>query len=52
MLQQFEFLHFGRYNAFWEGVWVVLGLVPAVLFVTGAVMWWKRVLSKGPRWPD
>jgi uncharacterized iron-regulated membrane protein len=51
-LQQFEFLHFGRYNAFWEGVWVVLGLVPAVLFVTGAVMWWKRVLSKGPRWPD
>ena len=51
-LQQFEFLHFGRYGPFWEGIWVVLGLVPAVLFVTGALMWWKRVLRKGARWPD
>jgi uncharacterized iron-regulated membrane protein len=24
--------------------YVILGLLPAVLFVTGAIMWWKRVL--------
>ena len=41
-------LHFGR----WRGshtlkvVWVVMGLIPAVMFVTGAVMWWNRVVRK------
>jgi uncharacterized iron-regulated membrane protein len=25
-------------------LYVILGLVPAVLFVTGAIMWWNRVL--------
>jgi uncharacterized iron-regulated membrane protein len=24
---------------------VVLGLLPALLFLTGAVMWWNRVVS-------
>jgi len=24
--------------------YVLLGLLPAALFVTGAIMWWKRVL--------
>ncbi len=35
-------LHFGRtYGLFVKILWVVLGLVPVVLFVTGALMWWK-----------
>jgi uncharacterized iron-regulated membrane protein len=38
-------LHFGRF-AGWsvKVLWVILGLVPPVLFVTGALMWWNRVL--------
>jgi len=41
-------LHFGR----WEdspvlmAVWAVLGLVPVIMFITGAIMWWHRVLRK------
>jgi len=26
--------------------WAIAGLAPAVMFVTGAVMWWNRVLRK------
>ena len=39
-------LHFGRFGG-WpiKALWTVLGLVPLVLFITGAVMWWNRVLS-------
>jgi uncharacterized iron-regulated membrane protein len=38
-------IHFGRAWGPWvKTVWVILGLMPAVLFVTGAVMWWNRVL--------
>jgi uncharacterized iron-regulated membrane protein len=38
-------LHFGRFGG-WpiKALWTVLGLIPLVLFVTGAVMWWNRVL--------
>jgi uncharacterized iron-regulated membrane protein len=39
-------LHFGRFNSVTEALWTVLGLAPAVLAATGAVMWWNRVLSK------
>ena len=39
-------LHFGRFNAATEMLWTLLGLAPAVLAVTGALMWWHRVLSK------
>ena len=39
-------LHFGRFNRTTEAIWTVLGLAPAALFVTGALMWWNRVLSK------
>jgi uncharacterized iron-regulated membrane protein len=40
-------LHFGRFGG-WSTklAWAVLGLAPAALFVTGALMWWSRVLSK------
>jgi uncharacterized iron-regulated membrane protein len=38
-------IHFGRAWGPWvKTLWVILGLVPAVLFVTGALMWWNRVL--------
>jgi uncharacterized iron-regulated membrane protein len=38
-------LHFGRFGG-WEvrGLWMALGLVPAALFISGAVVWWHRVL--------
>lgn len=38
--------HFGRFAGIQvKIVWTVMGLVPAVLFVTGTLMWWKRVLK-------
>lgn len=38
-------LHFGRWRSHTlKAVWVVIGLIPAVMFVTGAVMWWNRVV--------
>ena len=40
-------LHFGRFGG-WSTklAWAVLGLAPAALFVTGALMWWNRVLRR------
>jgi uncharacterized iron-regulated membrane protein len=39
-------IHFGRaWGTSVKALWVILGLVPAALFVSGAVMWWNRVLS-------
>jgi uncharacterized iron-regulated membrane protein len=55
------YLHFGRLGGrgiSWCGrglcdsttkfIWAVFGLVPAAMFVTGAVMWWSRV-ARRPR---
>jgi len=48
-------LRVGRFGAAHTGnfggwpvkvLWSVLGLVPALLFVTGALMWWTRVVRK------
>jgi hypothetical protein len=52
------YLHFGRINGIGipckgpgicdqttKAVWAVFGLAPAVMFVTGAIMWWNRVLE-------
>jgi uncharacterized iron-regulated membrane protein len=52
------YLHFGRINGIGipcsgpglcdqatKAVWAIFGLAPAVMFVTGAMMWWNRVLS-------
>jgi uncharacterized iron-regulated membrane protein len=38
-------LHFGRF-AGWpvKTLWFILGFAPLVLFVTGAIMWWNRVV--------
>jgi uncharacterized iron-regulated membrane protein len=53
------YLHVGRINGiglFCHGpgicdktvklIWAVFGLTPAVMFVTGALMWWNRVVRK------
>lgn len=38
--------HFGRFDGIGvKIIWTVMGLAPTALFVTGMVMWWKRVLK-------
>ena len=40
-------LHFGRFGAVWiRFLWAALGLLPVVLFITGFVLWWTRVVRK------
>ncbi len=40
-------LHFGRFGGLAiRTLWVILGLLPAVLFITGATVWWKRTQKK------
>jgi len=56
------YLHFGRINGIGipchgpglcdqttKAVWALFGMAPAVMFITGALMWWTRVIR--PRWP-
>ena len=44
------YLHFGNFaGPKTKTLWVVLGLLPVLLFVTGAIMWWNRVLSPAAR---
>lgn len=46
----FTRLHFGRYGGMPMKVsWAIFGLAPPMLFVTGAIMWWNRVLRHGAR---
>jgi uncharacterized iron-regulated membrane protein len=50
-------IHFGRWGGYLtKTLWTLFGLVPAALFVTGAYMWWCRVLrptldSRNPHAP-
>jgi len=40
-------LHFGRFRGSWLAyVWVFLGLLPAFMFISGFVMWYRRVLRR------
>jgi uncharacterized iron-regulated membrane protein len=40
-------VHFGRsWGMTVKLVWIMLGLVPAVLFVTGGITWWVRVIQR------
>jgi uncharacterized iron-regulated membrane protein len=40
-------VHFGRsWGMTVKWVWVVVGLVPAVLFITGCITWWARVVRR------
>ena len=57
VLYWLAFLHFGRINGIGipcrgpgvcdqttKAIWAIFGLAPAAMFVTGAIMWWNRVL--------
>jgi len=50
IIRWFSYLHFGNF-AGWpsKALWVIIGLAPAFLFVTGALMWWNRVISPSAR---
>ena len=40
-------LHFGRsYGMAVKVAWIAFGLVPAVLFITGGITWWVRVVRR------
>jgi len=40
-------MHFGRYGGMGVRItYVIIGLLPAVMFVTGGIMWWNRVLRR------
>jgi uncharacterized iron-regulated membrane protein len=40
-------LHYGTFGGtFTRVLYILLGFVPLVLFVTGLAMWWNRVLAK------
>jgi uncharacterized iron-regulated membrane protein len=42
-------LHVGSFGGTTiRAAWLVLGLAPPFLFVTGFIMWWSRVVK--PRW--
>ena len=40
-------IHFGRFDATWI-TWVLflISLVPAIMFITGFILWWKRVVTR------
>jgi uncharacterized iron-regulated membrane protein len=39
--------HFGNFAGLGTRiVWAIFGLMPAFLFITGAIIWWNRVLSR------
>jgi uncharacterized iron-regulated membrane protein len=50
IIRWFSYLHFGNFGG-WpsKALWVVIGLAPAFLFVTGLLMWWNRVLAPAAR---
>jgi uncharacterized iron-regulated membrane protein len=44
-------LHFGRWREpgwgpWLKAVWAVVGLIPALMLVTGVIMWWNRKIRK------
>ena len=41
-------LHFGRFGLFAEALWALLGLVPAVLSLTGVFLCCRRMIYKAP----
>lgn len=50
ILRGFSFAHYGNFGG-WpvKALWVILGLAPPALFVTGTLMWWNRVLGPAAR---
>jgi uncharacterized iron-regulated membrane protein len=35
-----------------KALWAIVGVVPAVMFVTGLLMWWNRVVRKRRSAPE
>jgi uncharacterized iron-regulated membrane protein len=48
ILSWVSLLHFGRFTPFAEALWTLLGLVPAVLSVTGIFLCCRRMIYKLP----
>jgi uncharacterized iron-regulated membrane protein len=47
LVRLFVNIHFGRsWGMTVKWIWVAVGLVPAVLFVTGGITWWVRVVRR------
>jgi uncharacterized iron-regulated membrane protein len=47
VIRWFYYLHFGNFaGSGVKTIWVIFGLAPVALFITGSLMWWNRVLSK------
>ena len=47
VLRWVYYLHFGNFAGNKTKVlWVALGLLPVILFITGFIMWWNRVLKR------
>ncbi len=50
IIRWLTYLHFGNFAGWRTKVlWVILGLSPSFLFLTGALMWWNRVLGPSLR---
>jgi uncharacterized iron-regulated membrane protein len=50
ILLTFIRLHFGRFGGLEIRIlWVILGLLPAAMFVTGLIVWWKRTQTRSQR---
>ncbi len=52
LLRWMNYLHFGEFfKADWplKAIWVLIGLAPPALFVTGVLMWWNRVVRPRTR---
>jgi uncharacterized iron-regulated membrane protein len=62
LLYWLAFLHFGRINGIGipcdgpglcdqtvKAIWAIFGLTPAIMFVTGSIMWWNRVVRRWRR---
>jgi uncharacterized iron-regulated membrane protein len=40
-------LHFGTFAGNWSKIaWILVGLSPGVLFITGFIMWWRRIRAR------
>ncbi len=50
ILRGFSAAHYGTFGG-WpvKALWVILGFAPPVLFATGMLMWWNRLLSPAAR---
>lgn len=50
-------LHFGRWREpgwgpWLKAAWAAVGVVPALMFVTGTIMWWSRVIRRRRTSPE